>query len=184
LNWYRLLALFPAPGASGAFMETMMGLKQSLPPELAAQVELPAAQQHATWRKAWLAAVSLYRYARIDRLIADFEAHLGAAYERFRKSDLAALSLPQQMALYHRLEEEVLERWQAPIVNDGRCMLAFGLLKALTERWLGGKDGALQNDLLCGQGDVESTMPTKMLMGIAARIDRGDAALRAWFLET
>jgi pyruvate,water dikinase len=183
LNWYRLLALFPAPGASGAFMETMMGLKQSLGPELAAQVEVPSAV-HPTWRKAWLALVSLYRYARIDRLIADFESNLAAVYERFRESDLGTLSLPQQMALYHQLEADILERWQAPIVNDGRCMLAFGLLKALTERWLGSTDGALQNDLLCGQGDVESTLPTKMLMGIAERIDRGDPALRAWFLAT
>jgi phosphohistidine swiveling domain-containing protein len=198
LNWYRLLALFPAFGTSGAYMETMMGLKQSLGPELASQVELPAAR-HPTWRKLWLAVVSLYRYARINRLIAAFETNLETVYQRFRKSDLTALALPEQMALYNQLEEELLQRWQAPIVNDGRCMMAFGLLKALTERWLGGEGdgqgegnahgdgqtgGALQNDLLCGQGDVESTMPTKMLMGIAQQIDRGDPVFRAWLLET
>ncbi|MES1172336.1 MAG: PEP/pyruvate-binding domain-containing protein [Bacteroidota bacterium] len=196
LNWYRLLALFPAFGTSGAFMETMMGLKQSLGPTLASQVELPGnpTLRHRTWRKVRLALVSLYRYARIGRLIAAFEANLDEVYRRFHRSDLTALSLPAQVELYHRLEQDILERWQAPIVNDGRCMLAFGLLKALTERWLGGGNvpaggdvaagGALQNDLLCGQGDVESTMPTKMLMDIAQQVDRGDPQFRAWFLAT
>jgi pyruvate,water dikinase len=65
-------------------------------------------------------------------------------------------------------------------------MAFFGTLKRLTEQWVkGGADaGSLQNDLLCGQGDLESTEPTKMLMRIAQKIDAGDAAFRGWFVDT
>lgn len=37
---------------------------------------------------------------------------------------------------------------------------------------------SLQNDLLCGQGDVESTKPTKMLMKIAEYVD---STGESWF---
>ena len=59
------------------------------------------------------------------------------------------------------VEERLLSRWQAPIVNDTRCMVFFGGLKQLTEKWIPAdqKGATLQNDLLCGQGDVESTEP-------------------------
>jgi pyruvate,water dikinase len=49
----------------------------------------------------------------------------------------------------------------------------------------GGDSGAsLQNDLLCGQGDLESTEPTKMLMRMASAVDQLPEAEREHFLET
>ncbi|MGH7325833.1 MAG: PEP/pyruvate-binding domain-containing protein, partial [Candidatus Rokuibacteriota bacterium] len=185
VNWYRLLSLFPAASSSKSFMETMMGVKQTLEPELAALFDFPR-PRYSPWRRLWLVVVSLWRYATIARIIGEFEAHLNAVYERFRGRDLAALSLQAQSDLYHQLLGDILQRWQAPIINDGRCMLAFGLLKRLTERWMGAapETAALQNDLLCGQGDLPSTEPTRMLMAIAARVAAGDPARREWFLAT
>jgi pyruvate,water dikinase len=190
-NWYQLCSLFPVADQSQSFMETMMGVKQALPPALAEKLAL-APVRHPPWSRLRLALVSLIRYARIDGLIARFEANLARAWAELGDRDLVALALPEQMALYHQLEDRILRHWQAPIVNDGRCMLAFGLLKALTEKWLG-ESGVSMNDLLCGQGDVESTEPTRWLMRIAERIDNGgaggdggngDGGLRAWFLDT
>jgi rifampicin phosphotransferase len=104
--------------------------------------------------------------------------------------DLRSLSLIEQLALYRRLEEEVLKRWTAPIVNDTRCMVAFGSLKSLTARWIGAstRDGtpvsdSLQNDLLAGGGDLKSTEPTKLLMRIAERVDRGSDDIRERFMR-
>jgi phosphohistidine swiveling domain-containing protein len=185
VNWYRLVSLFPAAASSKSFMETMMGVKQSLSPELAAIFDFPV-PRYSTWRKLWLAAVSLARYATIDHIILNFESHVNVVYERFSRQDLTRLSLQEQSGLYHELIRDILERWQAPIINDGRCMLAFGLLKLLTDKWVSGtgETALLQNDLLCGQGDLESTEPTKMLMRIAERVDAGDPVVREWFLST
>jgi pyruvate,water dikinase len=75
-------------------------------------------------------------------------------------------------------------------------MSLFGTLKKLTGKYIvdeaapTNKDGtpalsidSLQNDLLCGQGDVESAEPTKLLMTIASDID-DDAALREWYIAS
>jgi pyruvate,water dikinase len=185
VNWYRLVSLFPGAASSASFMETMMGVKQSLGPELAALFEVPG-PRYSRWRKLWLALVSLWRFATLDRAIARFQSRLEAASRRFRGHDLAALSLQEQSELYHEMEREILARWQVPIINDVRCMLAFGLLKALTEKWIGAtaEASSLRNDLLCGQGDLASTEPTRMLMRIAERVDRGDPAVRLWLVTS
>ena len=100
--------------------------------------------------------------------------------------DFTALSLPALSNHYQYLNEEVLKKWHAPIINDYLCMLFFGLLKKLTENWItdSASSASLQNDLLCGEGDLESTEPTKMLMRIAAFIDLGDPDLKDWFVDT
>ena len=67
-------------------------------------------------------------------------------------------------------------------------MLAFGTLKKLVNRWVKTEDPlraqSIQNDLLCGQGDVESTEPTKLLMRIADYVDNNvSKKTRTWFLD-
>ena len=59
-------------------------------------------------------------------------------------------------------------------------MIFFGLLKKLTDKWIEteGKVEGTQNDLLCGQGDLESTEPTKMLMRMSKKIDLEDPKMR------
>lgn len=185
INWYRLLTLFPGSSGSGEQMETMMGVKQGLTPEVVALFERALVPpRYSPWRKAGVAIVTLYRFAtlrkRIDRFVADF----ARVYDESRGRDLPAMSLPQLAHYVQDVEERLLSRWQAPIINDTRCMAFFGTLKRLTETWIGETGGSLQNDLLCGQGDLDSTEPTKMLMRIARSIDEGDPGFRAWFVGT
>lgn len=187
-NWYRLLALFPGVARSRGFMETMMGVKQSLPPELAAVLDPARAPRYGAWRRAALAASTTYRLTRTRRYVRAFMERIERVYHPLEAADLRALNIAQQLALYARLEEEVLKKWTAPIVSDTRCMVAFGLLKELTARWIEHADGAgarasLQNDLLCGEGDLKSTEPTRLLMRIAEAVDRGDPARRERFLN-
>jgi len=61
-------------------------------------------------------------------------------------------------------------------------MVFYGLLKRLCAGWCGDTDGSLQNDLLSGEGGLESTEPTRMLQGLAARA-RADAALKERILR-
>ncbi|HEX2719026.1 MAG TPA: PEP/pyruvate-binding domain-containing protein [Gemmatimonadaceae bacterium] len=188
VNWYRLLSLFPGMARSKGFMETMMGVKQSLSPELAALFEdLSRAPRYSVWRRLRLVASTAFRLTRVRRGIEEFLARITRVYRPLEKADLRALSFPEQIALYRRLENEVLKQWTAPIVSDTRCMVAFGLLRELTVRWLERSSAvtnaaSIQNDLLCGEGDLMSTEPTRLLMRIAARVDRSDPTDRARFL--
>ncbi len=184
VNWYRLLFLFPGAAGSKGYMETMMGVKQGLTPELIPLFDfLNNPPRYALWRKVKLLILTAYRLLRSRKYVDEFMALIEGIYAPLQEVDFTRKSLPEQLALYRELEESVLKRWTAPIVNDTRCMLAFGLLKTLTAKWLGAGNASLQNDLLCGVGDMKSTEPTKLLMQIARVVDLGPADVRERFLR-
>jgi pyruvate,water dikinase len=184
VNWYRLVSLFPGAGRSRRFMETMMGVKQSLSPELAALFEgVNDRPQYPLWRRVAVQVVTIYRLARIRRCIDEFMARVDRVQRPLERADLGAISLPEQVAIYRRLETEVLRYWTAPIVSDTRCMVAFGTLLDLGARWLGDAGGSLRNDLLCGGADLKSAEPTRMLVRIAEHVMAADDAVRARFLS-
>ena len=186
VNWYRLLSLFPLLGRSKGFMETMMGVKQSLTPELAALFDSLAHPPHYGLSQQLALLGRLVRRLMSGKQANEaFLRRVDQVYGPLEAADLGALSLPAQAAVYQRLEDEVLRHWTAPIVNDTRCMLAFGLLKSLTARWItpGMNAAALQNDLLCGEGDLKSTEPIRLLLDIARDVEEGDPAVRNGFLE-
>jgi pyruvate,water dikinase len=177
-NWYRLVLMLPGASNNKAFMETMMGVKQQLKPEVAAIFDFAGTpMRYSLPQRLKLLAGTIHRWRTIDAIITDFKKHFDHHYHRARKMDFRKMPLTEHLALYQQLDEEILRRWHAPIINDYLCMVFFGLLKKLTEKWLPGPDSAsLQNDLLCGEGDLESTEPTKMLMRIADWIDNSPAA--------
>ena len=201
INWYRLIRMLPVGGRSDSFMETMMGVQQSLGPELATLFdELKEPPRHSRLRQLAVTATTIWHFIRLDRTVDAFQTRFAAVYEASRQLDFDSMSLNALLEQYTAIEDKLLKKWHAPIINDYLCMIFFGLLKRLTERWIcqdesgaGSSESAkqqlgaassLQNDLLCGEGGLVSTAPTRMLMKIAARIDEGDGQTRAWFIDS
>ena len=186
INWYRLLMMFPSVASNSAFMETMMGVKDSLRPELAGLFEfMKHPPRYPLPGRISVNVMTAYRFIRIDKIVRDFQTHFDRVYEQARKRNRDDAGLVALAAHYQQLEDQLLSKWQAPIINDYYTMVFFGLLKQLTGTWLGEDEtSTLHNDLLCGEGDLESTEPTKMLMRIARRIDRGPEKTRKWILDT
>ena len=199
INWYRLIRMLPVGGTSDAFMETMMGLQQSLGPELSSLFdELQQPPARSRLRQLAVTATTIGHFIRLDRTVDDFQTRFAAIYNNSRSLDFNAMSLNALLDHYSAIEDELLKKWHAPIINDYLCMIFFGLLKSLTENWVFRAESAtdasndsgqqtapaasLQNDLLCGEGGLVSTEPTRMLMKIAAGIDNGDPQTRAWFI--
>ena len=132
------------------------------------------------WRRVQVAITVLTRLLQAQRLNREFLARMEQIVVPLQKADLRTHSFGQLLALYAALDRDILKHWRAPIITDFRCLLAFGMLKSLTARWLARADAAsLQNDLLCGDGNLKSMEPTRCLATIASLIDRGDAAFRA-----
>lgn len=186
-NWYRLLYLFPGTAQSKSFMETMMGVKQGLKPEIAALFDFTREPvRYGVLARIKLLAAVIKRLFFIRPLIREFEQRVDAVVDEGKSKNFRRMSLQEQVSYYHDLTERVLKHWQAPIVNDTRCMVFFGLLKGMVGQWIAQGDDAatLQNDLLCGQGDLESTEPTRMLMRIAREVDNGPENRRNWFMST
>jgi hypothetical protein len=119
----------------------------------------------------------------VRRFINDFESDFDRAYTREMASDYDTLSIQALLKKYDDLSVELLHKWKAPILSDTRCMIFFGLLKSLVEKWIpDGGSPSLYNDLLSGQGDLPSTEPTRLLMRIAKQVDESDAEIRDWFI--
>lgn len=167
LNWYRVLALLPGFKANRSFMEQMMGVKESLPAEIVADLAA------ATWQDRLLDRLRLGRamlglvvaYATLGRRRAAFYARLDNALGQM--PDLSRWRADELVAYYRRLESELLPRWDAPLVNDFFAMIFYGVLRKLTGAWCGDAAGTLQNDLLTGQGGMISAEPAALVRELA-----------------
>ena len=176
-NWYRALALLPGYNLNRRYMETMMGVATPLPDDIAAQFDAAPLKGLARLREyARLASVAfgLVREGfRLPNTARDFRARLDRALAATTPARLEAMALTELATEYRQIESDLLDRWDAPIVNDFLCMIAFGASRKLLERWLGPQGGELQNDVLIGQGDIISARPAQLIraMGAAAASD-------------
>jgi pyruvate,water dikinase len=168
INWYRLTSILPGFKNNSSFMETMMGTHKSLEKEISDSIR--PFQSNNKLRIFLLKTIVgfkfLYFHFTIQKKVNAFQKYFDSIYQPYRKIDYLTLSPEQILTKYRELESKLLYHWKAPIINDFLCMVHFGLLKKLTEKWLSKLDGSVHNDLLCGQGNIESTEPTKALLNI------------------
>lgn len=185
-NWYQMLYLFPTYSASTGFMETMMGVKQNLKPEVAALFDFTSKPMgYSTPLKIKIVTITLWRIFKVQAIIDQFKADFFRVYEQALKAPYEKMSVQELINAYDRLNEDLLFKWKAPIISDTRCMVFFGLLKSLTEKWIKQNENpSLYNDLLSGEGDLPSTEPTRLLMKLARKIELGDPKVREWFVTT
>ncbi len=192
INWYRALALLPGFSLNRAYMETMMGVSSALPQEIADDIagEPPKGVALAVeWLK--IAGVGLklgFEALRLRLTVGDFYKRLNLALAQ-PATELDTMPLTSLAAEYRRIEADLLDRWDAPLVNDFLCMIAFGASRKLLEKWAGDEGLAAHNDIMIGQGDIISAEPAKRIraMGamagqdaeLTATLERGDGDLIA-----
>lgn len=178
-SWYRLLWLFPGAEEGSKAMESMLGVR-----ETARIAELAAPKGRTLWQKVRQAARMLRNFLTIDSIVARFMENFRAGYSRWETYDWEKLSLHDLREQFDEMVQRFLLNWQAPLATDFACMHALKGLEKLTARYGLDDEGAgFQNDLLCGEGGIESTEPTRLLM-LMAEDARKDAKLRAALEET
>lgn len=176
-NWYHALALLPGYALNRRYMETMMGVGAPLPDAVMAGIGGRPATGLARLREyARIAGVALgllREGLKLSATARDFRARLDRALAATTPERLAAMPLTALAAEYRRIESDLLDRWDAPIVNDFLCMIAFGASRRMLETWLGEEGLQIQNDVLIGQGDIISARPARMIraMGATAATD-------------
>ena len=170
-SWYRVLALLPGFRFNRAFMEGMMGVREGLPQELLSDVR--PASHCERFRDGLRLLGSFFRLVRAHRRLPQqtrrFYARLNDALTP-TTNGLDRLRPDELVAEYRRLENALLTRWDAPIVNDFFAMLFFGLSKKLTERWGPAEASGLHNALLCDQGGIVSVEPARLMRGMAEQM--------------
>ncbi|HEX8555065.1 MAG TPA: PEP/pyruvate-binding domain-containing protein [Sphingomonas sp.] len=174
-NWYRALAMLPGFRLNRRYMETMMGVGAPLPAELLSSIDgadpVTGWARMREWGRIARVVAGLVREGmRLSATARDFRHRLDRALVATAPDRLRTLPLTQLAAEYRRIESELLDRWDAPIVNDFLCMIAFGASRRLLDRWLGAEGLEIQNDMLIGQGDIISARPAQLIraMGVVA----------------
>ncbi|MCY6383002.1 PEP/pyruvate-binding domain-containing protein [Hoeflea prorocentri] len=166
VNWYRALALLPGFAVNRAHMETMMGVSEPLPASVTATLGPGPLTGLARWReylRMGRAGAGLVIQAfRLPGMIRDFQSRLNASLGP-ASLDVNAAASSELAAEYRRIEASLLDRWDAPIVNDFLCMIAFGASRKLMERWFGPAGLELHNHVMIGQGDIISAEPAKRI---------------------
>ena len=129
LNWYRVLRLFPGFSVNRGFMEQMMGVKETLPDHIAESLSTKPA---TLFEK----SIDLFRLGRTLFRLLYHAVILPYTVKRFTllldgsiaktETDLAKDDLTTLGKKYRNLEKVLLSHWDAPLINDFLCMIAFG----------------------------------------------------------
>lgn len=175
VNWYRALALLPGFSNNRDHMETMMGVDEPLPAEVSGSIGPPPAtglNKAAEWaRMAKSGGRLLYEAVRLKRSKEFFYKRLNGVLREpashLNKKPLTALATE-----YRRIEADLLDRWDAPLINDFLCMIAFGTSRKLLERWCGPAGLELHNDIMIGQGDIISAEPAKRIRMMGTMLEK------------
>lgn len=183
-NWYKLVGVLPGFKQNREFMETMMGVSEALSDEIADRIK-----PHDSWnsfsgrlRKIVTGFNFIKFHFTIQTIVDDFLYTFHKDYNKYRAMPLKRMRGDQLIRIYMEVERNMLGRWKAPIINDFLCMVHFGLLRKLTTTWLKELDSTIQNDLLAGEGGLESAEPTKALLRLANRASKNEGLRK--LLET
>ena len=172
VNWYRVLGLLPGFAWNRPFMEQMMGVKEPMPAQVVAEIE--ARTSTGKWRDgvalartlAGLVWQGIWLPSSVDRFFDRLREAL--AREPVGRDEYA------WVAHYRELEKKLLERWDAPLVNDFFAMIYSGVVRKLCQKWCGDSDGNLANRLLANLGAVISAEPARRIRVIAERQAHGE----------
>ncbi len=185
LNWYKLTSILPGYKFNRSFMETMMGTDEALADEIAHRVRPPSFDDTlgAKFRKVLTGFKFFWFHLSIQSMVDKFLTDFHIVWDRYRAKDYNSMPADEIYEVYKKLEVEMLWKWHAPIINDFLCMVHFGVFKKLTDKWLGHLGAGFSNDLLAGNGNLESAEPTKRLITLAGEVDKNEE-LKALILGT
>jgi len=159
-NWYRLLSLLPFFSSNRQHMETMMGVSEPLPDDAMAGVQ----PTNSLVSGGKMVARLIWAGIRLNTTRRGFLKRIEDTVPPRRDwPELAERPLSELAAEYRRVEKALLDDWDAPIVNDFLCMMAFGGSRKLLELWAGQEGLALHNDVMIGQGDIVSAEPARLI---------------------
>lgn len=165
INWYRALALLPGFSLNRDYMETMMGVSEPMPREI---TDALAPAPSTGWRKGAeyaklfkVAGGLIWQAIRLPQTRRGFYRRLNDVLRS--GLDVETANATELAAEYRHIESTLLDRWDAPLINDFLCMIAFGASRNLLQKWLGDDGIQLHNDVMIGQGDIISAEPARRI---------------------
>ncbi|WP_187261155.1 PEP/pyruvate-binding domain-containing protein [Pontibacter beigongshangensis] len=165
-NWYRGLQLLPSFKQNKADMERMMGLEE--PVDFVEDREKTLLEK-VKLLPGLLVNLSrlLWAFSRLPKSVPAFQAHFQKHYHYFYRQQLEALNPEELLKLKKLLDQELLQNWTTPIINDFYVMMMNGrVARHLKKAGLKDTDEFLSR-YLSGDHQIESTQPTRAMQKLA-----------------
>ncbi|MCT0225303.1 PEP/pyruvate-binding domain-containing protein [Synechococcus sp. CS-1328] len=172
-SWYRVLSLLPGYALNAAFLEQMLGVQQPLEPRQREQLRLepPVHPLRDLLRLVRASGSLLGNYLTLERRKRNFLARLDRVLPGAHEATALAEARPDQLVeRYRAIEAELLNRWDAPLINDFYAMVLHGVLGRLLERWGLDAGGGLRNTWISEIGSVISSEPPRRIAAMAALV--------------
>ena len=168
-NWYRGLLLLPGFGRNKADMERMMGLTD--PVDFIEDQTLTTSQKIKRIPGLCRTVVNLFRAIRkLDKSVPAWLESFEHTYAKLDRSSFKTASFSRLMEWLSLLDDEVLNHWHTPIINDFAVMIYSGRLRRTIESLNSHDPDVLIQQLLSGEEGIESTEPTRILLQLAHKI--------------
>lgn len=181
-NWYRGLLFLPSFSTNKSDLERMMGLQD--PVDMIQDQTLTLKQKILRLPQLLHALIRLLSgFRKMAKLVEQFRSHFESTYAQIERDQLHTQSSGQLIRLCRELDESLLDNWTTPIINDFYVMMTNGRLHRFLSTSGIENPELVQNNLLSGEEQIESTEPTKMLLGMCDYI-RKDNALVELFSST
>lgn len=182
LSWYRLLALLPGSRTNARFMESMMGVRETLPESVVLELkqQLQSNRVQTYWRSLTTLVGMIVNFltlpSRIQRYHQRIDRALRLEPTPTRPENLQDWRADELATHYRTLEQDLLGHWDAPLITDFFAMIFYGLLRRLVQDWSEDDAATLHHDLIGGEGGVISTEPLQRMRDMAQCVsDRPDA---------
>ena len=157
MAWYKLMALLPGFRFCHQFVGQITGLKGDLPEPIVAKLKEGGLGTLA--KEAWMLLRTTWglflTQFKLPKKLKSFRKEMGEALAT-NPAPLEVLRPDELAEHFHTLENQLLNRWKAPVVNDFLATFYFGLLGKMTREWCWDKDSILQHALLCDTGRAYS----------------------------
>jgi len=179
LSWYKMLAMVPGYSLNAGFMEKMMGVKERF--ELKDNYKM---NKLTAWFRIIIMVFKMIGLQiRLPKDRKRFTKFVNTVFTDYQNLDYSKMTDIEVIEVYKKLEDILLNKWKAPLVNDFFTMIWFGMLekkvKALTPDYPN-----LHNDILCGSSDIISVEPLHFSFKIVDLIKQNNKAVDLFKTKT
>ncbi|MEU9186125.1 phosphoenolpyruvate synthase [Streptomyces sp. NPDC048484] len=172
-NWYRLVGLLPLYRMNRRVLEISIG-SAPLDEDQAQSVSPLRCRSRGIER--WYRFVITLRFLRyflfVQWAVRRFLAHFYAVYDRFEDVDYNGLPAEEVHRHFVALEQDLILKWGPMAALEAVIGWCFGLLLALTKRWLPDAPQWFYWKVARPLGEVESVEPARRLSALAERVRR------------
>jgi phosphohistidine swiveling domain-containing protein len=171
-NWHKSLSLLPGYKLNAEFMDTMMGVKEKFDTKIEPSQNKLKEYFHVI--SALFKILKQHNSLNKDRIA--FQRYFNEVMFEFESMNFEKMELSELLSKYELLENTLVKKWKAPLVNDFFCMIYFGVLQKLVAKYNLDENNTLHNDLVSSSKDIISTEPITMTMSIVNLINNSEEA--------